>query len=379
MRLGLVARADKTGLGAQTWTFWRNMRPDATLVVDLSHCSGQQPDLALYDRGDVEVWKDRNYPSTAPVPDKVVERFLSKVDVVFGAETFYNYWLINRARQLGVRTVLQPNYEFLDYLLDRKLPEPDVLAFPSTWHLDDVRRAMPRSDVRHLPVPVDAKLLPFRQRLELNTILHTAGTPAMEDRNGTMVLIEAMRQVRTPVTAVIRTLKPLPIRARHLPTNVIIDDRPAPNYWDLYDRGDMLVIPRKFGGLCLPQQEALACGMPVLMTDVAPQNEVLPADLLVPAIKSHEVMTRAMIDIHQTDPVVLASRIDWLHEHPDRFAELSAWAGEWAADNSWEALRPLYEATLTGRWPEGRAVDDVPTAEGRRGGTVPTVRRVSVR
>ncbi|MGW8178315.1 MAG: hypothetical protein ACWGQW_06055 [bacterium] len=48
MRVGLIARADKTGLGIQTYEFYKQMNPDKVMVVDLSHCSGQSPDMSLY-------------------------------------------------------------------------------------------------------------------------------------------------------------------------------------------------------------------------------------------------------------------------------------------------------------------------------------------
>lgn len=350
MRVGLVARADKTGLGTQTHNFWANIHPDQTLVVDLSHCSGQRPNMAMYS-GDPNVrgWANRTYPSIDPVPDEVVEKFLDKVDVVFSCETFYNSWFLQRAREKGVRTVLQPNYEFLEWLLHPSLSEPDVFALPSTWHEAEIRAALPGRDIRVVPVPIDRLRLPFKLRIGMETILHTAGTPAMEDRNGSLLLIEAMRHVRTPVKALILTQKEL--GAPYVPANVSIRRANVENYWDMYEEGDCYVIPRKFGGLCLPMNEALAVGMPVLSTDISPQGEFLPPDLLVPAPQRRQIMTRAMIGVHEADPVALAARIDWLYEHPFRFTELSTWAGEWGDAHSWEALRPLYDAVLSGTEP----------------------------
>jgi len=324
------------------------MRPDRTLVVDLSHCSGQRPDLSMY-AGDpgVGLWANRTYPSIDPVPDPLVEDFLNDVDVVFGCETFYNTWFLQRARELGKRTVLQVNYEFLEWLLHPNLPEPDTFVLPSSWHRAEIEAALPGRDIRLLPVPVDRTVLPFRLRDQgLHTILHTAGTPAMEDRNGTLVLIEAMHHVRSPVHCIIRTQKAL--APPSVPPNVTVLADNVPRYSDLYDKGELFVMPRKFGGLCLPMNEALAVGMPVVMTDVSPQNTVLPPDLLVPATLRTEIMTRAMIGVYEADPVELASLIDWLYEHPYRLSELSAWSGAWGQRHSWDALRPAYEAVLAG-------------------------------
>lgn len=346
MRVGLIARADRTGLAVQTWCFWRNMHPAATLVVDLAHCSGQSPELDRYASDpNVTVWRAAVYPSVEAKPDPVLENFLDQVDVVFTCETPYNLWLFKRAREKGVRTVLQPNYEFLEYLLYRDLPEPDVFGLPSRWHEQEIRMRLPGRDIRHLPVPVDRTLLPYRHRSELRTLLHTAGTPAMEDRNGTLLLMEAMQHVRAPVELTIRTQKHLPQPASR---NVRVDTRSSQNFWDLYGDEDLYVIPRKFGGLCLPMQEALSVGMPVLSTNVSPQDEFIPTDLLVDAPPVREVMTRAPIWVHEANPHAVAARIDWLYDNPDRFSELSEWADLWAVGHDWEALRPAYEEVLAG-------------------------------
>lgn len=347
MRVGLIARADRTGLAAQTWSFWRNMHPDATLVVDLARCSGQAPEMDRY-AGDpnVTVWSPhpRAYPSIEGFPENIVAEFLNKVDVVFSAETPYNLWLFQRAREVGVRTVLQINYEFADWILHDGIPEPDCFALPTLWHEADIRAKLPGREIVHLPVPVDRELLPYKPRTELRTILHTAGTPAMEDRNGTQLLIEAMRHVRSPVQAVVKTQKVL---STNWPHNVAVEGATA-NFWELYGDQDLYVMPRKFGGLCLPQQEAMSVGMPTLMSDCHPQNTLLPPELLVPVQRTKEIMTRAMIGVHEAYPVHIAERIDWLYEHPGEFRDLSSWCDEWASAHSWTALRPLYDAVLAG-------------------------------
>lgn len=353
MKVGLVARADKTGLATQTWGVWKNLmgngvRPHKTLVVNLAHCSGQQPDMSLYaDDPNVSIWNAFHYPNPLPVPDRTLDSFLDDLDVIFTCETAYNPWLYQRARERGVRSVCQPNFEFLDYLLHSDVPEPDCFALPSPWHEHKIRQALPDREIVYLPVPVDRELLPFRHRTELRTILHTAGTPAMEDRNGTLVLIEAMRYVKSPVTARIRSQKILSTVSP--PSNVDIDMSSVERFWQMYGDEDLYIMPRKFGGLCLPLNEALSVGMPVLMSDCSPQNLFLSPDLLISAPVSHEIMTRAMIGVHQVNPYVLAERIDWLYENPETFSELSLWADEWSKRMSWDSLRSEYMKVLEGK------------------------------
>lgn len=37
-----------------------------------------------------------------------------------------------------------------------------------------------------------------------------------------------------------------------------------------------MILPRKYAGLCLPMNEALMSGLPVIMTDIEPNNVILP-------------------------------------------------------------------------------------------------------
>jgi hypothetical protein len=45
---------------------------------------------------------------------------------------------------------------------------------------------------------------------------------------------------------------------RSAPANVTTDERT--DYWAVYDDVSLLLLPRRYGGLCLPMQEAAACG-----------------------------------------------------------------------------------------------------------------------
>lgn len=352
MKVGLIARADRTGLAVQTWAFWRNMNPDRTLVVDLSYCSGKHPDMALYPGA--ELWRTKTYPDTYSEPDEQLDAFLDDVDVVFTCETPYNYWLFERAREKGVRTVLQFNYEFLEYLVAPKLPRPDLFAAPSLWNWNKLVRTTGEDSTIHLPVPVDREILErsgaLRERNQLRQVLHTVGNPAVADRNGTNILLEAIKHVKSPVQ-----FRILAQRRFQKPDTYVRDSRVKFDYqgtrdfWDQYkSEDDMYVMPRRFGGLCLPINESLALGMPVMMTKCPPNNLWLPDQMLVPGRPSLRIKTRAPLTTVDANPYRLAARIDEFHEHPQLMMEGSRWALGWAEKNSWDALRGEYEAALQG-------------------------------
>ena len=339
MKIGLIARADKTGLGVQTSEFYHHMNPDKILVVDLSHCSGQKPDMSMYPNG--QIWFDKRYPGVEIFPDPVVDEFLEGLDLVFTCETPYSYYLYVKAREMGIKTVQQYNFEFLDYLYFNHLPFPDLLAAPSLWNIDRVKELPTR--VEFLPVPVNRQKLPFRQRTGLKSILHTAGTPALEDRNGTYILAAAMNMVKSDVHLEIKSQKGLAIESN---SRITINYEAPANYADLYGDHDAYVMPRKFGGLCLPINEAISCGMPVIASNVSPQTSWLPPDLLVDGHVSKQVMTKTMIDIFETSAVELAKRIDYFAENPEHFARMSTRMDEIASELAWDNMRDKYIKTF---------------------------------
>lgn len=337
MRIGLIARADNTGLGVQTHEFYRHMRPAKTLVVDLSARKRNRLHPERYP--DAEVVRD--FPTIAQF-----EHFLRDLDVVYTAETPYGHELFSLAANKGVRTVLHYNWEFLDHLQRPHLPRPTIFAAPSTWHYNE----MPFENKTLLPVPIATDRFATRAHGPTAThFLHIAGTPALHDRNGTKDLLAALEHVTAPVTVTIRCQDPAYVdeaaSSRRMPSNVnlVIDTTDTPNYWDLYKSGDVLVMPRRFGGLCLPVNEALGARMPVIMPAIEPNTAWLPADWLVPATEQGRFMARTKIAVHSTDPHALAAKIDQFATDRDFYRDARASAETLSAQNSWAAMRSAYE------------------------------------
>lgn len=341
MKIGLIARADRTGLAVQTWEFYKNMNPYKTLVINptwIGH--GQSVDPTMYD--DYIVMDSKPYPETAMVVDGIVDHFLDELDVVFTCETPYNYWIYERARQRGVKTFCQFNFEFLDGP-GFHLPGPDVYVGASMWRWDDV----PYANKVYLPVPVNREVLPYQRKEQLSAILHTAGIPAIHDRNGTELLVRAMTLLppEVDVQLHLRAHQPLPY-CRSLP-KIVTSYNVVDRYYDLYEgEEDVYIMPRKYGGLCLPLNEASSCGMPVIMTDVSPQNEFLPPEALLSAREVTEFMAKTMIKVYQTTAEEIADKIIELYHNPELVQMLSEASNAYADSISWENMRPVYLKTF---------------------------------
>lgn len=336
LRLGLIAWWTPTGLGYQTRALHDHLHPARTLVIDLAARKGMPANR--------EWFPDAMVTQGAP-SDAEVGRFLDGLDVVFVCETPMNYGLFSQARERGIRTVLQANFEFLDYANDVSLPRPTVLALPSPWnrHRYDVGRFPHLWD---LPVPTDPTGLPQRHITEAKTFLHVAGRPAIRDRNGTLDFIETARRCSDlGARWVLTTQAPHEYAQAVAGTPVeVVSGLPTPG--DVYRDGDVLILPRRYGGLCLVASEALQTGLPVVMPDIDPNNTWLPAEWLVPAKPSGQFRAKTLIDCHNTDLDALEALVRRLWANPDL---VTAWAGQArhiAQQWTWDALMPTYKTFL---------------------------------
>lgn len=335
-RLGLLAYSTNTGLGVQTWEFARHMRPDRVLLVDLLRLNhaAQHPDR--YEN--FECVYTKGFPT-----DRDIARFIANLEVVFVCETPLNYNLFGMCRQRGVKTILQPNHEFNDYYQRPGLPLPDLFALPSPWHYDD----LPYENKRLLPVPVAMERLPKHPGdRPFRRFLHMVGRPAVHDRNGTLETIAAFRKVAcadATLTVRVQSNGMTYMSAAGTDHRISIDQTDIPNYWEAYQGFDCLVLPRKYGGLCLPMQEALGSGIPVIMADVSPNHSILPHEWLVPAARTGEFMTRSMIDIHTADVGALARTIECLCALEPRAAAADFDIARSLGDRlSWDIWEPRY-------------------------------------
>ncbi len=333
-RLGLVVFASNNGLSNQTKALYDHLKPHKTLLVDISEFNHQP----IYPERFHDAQICKGFPNIADI-----QRFLQDIDVLFVCETPLNYDLFRIARQNRVKTVLQLNWEFLDYLQNKTLPFPDVLLAPSKWHYKDLQQFNNRAIIKYLPFPVDRELLPRRKYTQARTFVHIAGQKLYEDRNGTEIVLAAIPYVKSPTARFI-------IYSQHKLEHQINDPRveiregDLPNYQDLYREGEVLLLPRRYGGQSLQLNEALSAGMLALMPNVSPQDEILPKELLILPHTSKNIMTRTMIQCYSIDPDELARKIDYLvTSNPGTIYYLSETCNTIADNISWETLKPQYE------------------------------------
>lgn len=338
MKIGIIARADKRGLGNQTREAVEHLDPTRVLVIDPGDAGGefaQHPEW--YDRQDALVvpW------AHGELPDYRVKGWLRGLDVVYTAETFYDWRIPEWAYDLGVGTVCHINPELFGgnrHLL------PVTWWAATPWRLDFLPRG-----TRVVPMPVAVERFPSYQSDPGGPIrfLHTAGHRAAWDRNGTTTVARATRQMRSTCDVIIRGQNSvLPVEtAPGAGVRLTTEPGGVDDYWDLYAGGDVLVLPRRYGGLCLPAQEAMAAGLALVMSDVEP-NQVWPIiPLPARAVREVDVLC-GTIALHEVNDWDLAEVLDDLATHPEKVRAAQDRALAWAVGNSWSALAGRWESEL---------------------------------
>jgi hypothetical protein len=321
MRLGLIVRGVDRGLGIQTWEMYRHLNPAVTVLID-----------SLPDR---DKWKfhPERFPDalitewqgyTAPISEEAEAALLS-TDVIMSVETPYSTTLFEKAKARGIATVLYVNPELWR---DHETEHASAVWVPSTWRID----LIPRAEYVPMPVALDRFTQEPGERF-----LHLGGHKARADRNGMEISIRAARLADIPLT--VTTQDRLRLDGRGIVLGPSKDD-----YWQMYQDHGVLVMPRKYGGLSLPTQEAMAAGLAVIMPDCSP-NRDWPVSL-VGCVRSQKIgMPGGVVDIFEASREEVAREMQRMLDLDYR-AEWQQKGKAWAESHSWGFLKAEWLARL---------------------------------
>lgn len=315
MRWGLIARSEvDRGLGIQTFAMYENLKPDKTLVVLVR--SGYEAHPENYP--DAEVVKLRNEHGHWKLDEAKVRDWWKDLDVVVSVETLYDWRLVEWAKADGVKTVVHGNPEFWQ----ATNPQPDTWWWPTEWRTD----YLPAGPI--VPVPVGDNI-PITAGDPLDSrplrVTHVAGSGAMEDRNGTLVVRQAVRRLSSQIKFKIYSQA----------------DNPVEDRWEMYQRHHILVLPRRYGGLCLPALEAMASGLMLIMTNCSP-NTRWPAMIIESQLSKVVHMQTGPVQVHDMMPNALISKLRHIDAHRNIVAEHQERSRAWADQNRWSVLRETY-------------------------------------
>ncbi len=342
MTLGVIARTDQSGLGIQSRLVVDLLQPDRVVTVDMGKHNRGAPVTIDHPNLLAASWNDPRRPNIGVE----VTSFLKGCTAVYAAESFY--WTALPRRLPRTRFCVAANME-----LWRDLGERNVCpSLPTTW----LAQRHPTYPVVPHPTPVGVPAFDALAADNLartgpaRTVLHMAA-PAMLDRNGSQAMLASLRFYKGPAFTLLvggSTFAGNPQAVRRgvdsslvwpkRVKNVRIKVLPAvEDHADLYRNVDLMVIPRRYAGQSLPSSEAAAAGVPVLMTDLSPQDEWSGVDSSIRASKGQvHVMRGGKFHVAEPDPRSIAEQVtrytsdDGEHRHAWQQA-----ASEWAVAGSW--------------------------------------------
>lgn len=329
MRWGLIARSETDrGLGIQTLSMYENLNPDKTLVVIVK--SGFINHTENYPGAETVELKVEH--GLGVLDEQVVRDWWGDLDVVITVETFYDWRLVEWAKADGVKTIIHGNPEF--YM--RTNPAPDVWWKPTLWRAEH----LPPGPVVEVPVPER----PFTAAPPddgLLQIMHVAGN-AMEDRNGTGTLVNSMRQCPSGISLNIFHQTSVP-NSHHMriTTSKAVTDR-----WDMYKGYHALVMPRRYGGLCLPVLEAMASGLAVFMSDCSP-NTMWPIIPLQSDLSKTVRMQTGDVETYEVSMNIVANSLKHHAINRGTLAQAQEKSRQWAETHRWSDLKQNYYDELT--------------------------------
>lgn len=340
-RVGLIGRCDTGGLGTMTYEFARHVECAAILVVDLAD-RGRPGNRPLRYDG---LMRGPYPPPVTPYPpsDGDVAWLAERCDVIYTAEVGYHPRLRAIARAHDCRVVLHAMPEL--FRREDAL-NADEVWLPSPWRVNEATTTAHSGTVgavREMPVPIALDRFDRRQRDAVDTILHVGG-PAMVDRNGTELFREALLYVQAAIVARVAGVDGAD---QWTAPNVSIQHVPrVEHYWQRYQHEvDLLVQPRRYGGLSLLSQEAAAAGVPTLALDRDPERLMPWAIATVPVSHTRSAtMAGGEVDVCHASPLDLAAKIDEAVVMGVRHQ--SANAAAWAQVHSWANLADVYRAAL---------------------------------
>lgn len=264
----------------------------------------------FYDNGVIDkvfVWQHSTrtnhyewYPDRVKNIDDLLE-----CDTILFFETAFDWKLIPKAREKGVKTILMVMYE----CTPNPLPySPDLILCPSKLDLDYYKEG------REVVVPVNVK---WKKREIARVFVHNAGNGGLGGRNGTKELLEAMKYVKSPIKLIVRSQKPI---EKYNDPRIEYRIGTFDNIWE---EGDVFVFPEKFNGLSLPLQEAFASGMLVMCGERYPMTEWLPREPMIPVNHYTEETIATKFSYAHYDPKQIAINIDkWYNKDISNFSLL---------------------------------------------------------
>lgn len=311
--IGTICLTTEQGLGYLAKSFFDNGLIDNVLIKEHSSRTNHRE------------W----YPKEAIMSSE--DELLEKSNILIFFEEVFNWKIILKAREKGIKTILIPMYECTRYPFPY---EPDEIWCPS--ELDyKFYKEKGQENIKLIQIPVDVK---WNKRSIAKTFVFNNGNGGLGGRNGLKELIDALEWIKSPIKLIIRSQVPIT-----LPEDPRIDLRIG-TFDDIWSEGDVFIFPEKFNGLSLPLQEAFASGMLVIATNRFPNYSYLPIEPLIPVSGYKKERISVEFESAIIEPKEIAKCIDtWYNKNIEKFSLLGL---EYNKKNQWKKQKEILKMLM---------------------------------
>lgn len=350
-------RVDRTGLANESEAIIKTIRPDHIVVINSSSFHKDAPqDIDKYDGFSYSVIN--GFPTNREIVLTLKQGFTH----AFLCESAYSSSFFSYAKMRGIKTFNFCNPEYFEPFFiaakgniasARHHPLPTTILLPSTWYEKEMRELLPDHDIRLVRPPIIVSNFAEARRENFarsgrRKFVHSVGRLCSKDRNGTLDLIAALPYSKTDYELHIYSQTELPPEYMTNDRRVTYHFENVVNNADLHKNYDCNLYPRRYGGLSIIANEALCSGLPVIMSNISPNFDLLPPEWLISAQATDKLQTRLLLDVYSVQPEELAAKIDWLANLPDKeLKAMKAQAYEIGVDNfGQDVFKREYEKLL---------------------------------
>ena len=283
-QVGLVGYSCATGLGYLNQDIAKHCSIDRWLLKDNKH-------MPLIDRPVKDILYYR---------DKHEDSFIEGLDTIVFSETpMMSESQLKRAKKSGTRVVciamhewLTPQYKWFNLV--------DTFICPTQHCVDQLRNMVGRNqNLEYLKWPVDIERFKYRPRTKCNRFVYVAGLHGYRDRKGTDIMLDAMKIAGKKVDLIVYQQKDKDLSwPKHVEVRTALDN------FQMYEDGDVCVLPSRWEGLGLPMLECQSAGLPLITSNGPPMNEHNPWKVIGGANMSR--YTCRTIPTWECDPAKLA-------------------------------------------------------------------------
>jgi len=340
LKIGLVGTLNNSGLGQMAKAFQKHIGVHIQLLV-------KHPKKGTHEK---DALGHFIYGSWPPTRDEI-DKFLSyRPDVVVFFESCYNHKFPKILKEHKIPCIIVPMIDQagVKAFEDKGIAKDFTLYWSPTkvCHEAFVRAGYPS---KYIPWPIDTNKFKFKQRGEnkIITFVHNTGFVGSGNRKAPDITLNAWKKVRQVVKCKLIMRSQIDVKGDLQGVDFRKGD--VKHSQELYQEGDVYLMPHRKDGLGLPMYEAMACGMLVLSPNAPPWNEINTNPNFCLKLKNLKKFTGLQDGFHCTvDADDLANKMISIVKGDVDICKQSRMVSKYVQQFSWETIGPTISQMLKG-------------------------------